>query len=79
MASPYAFTEDELAMMQMDYKKPKAKKWFVAKKRNGVERLDNVNNLFIHSIVLCRNTLHERSTVASKNKQRMSTEVAVFL
>ena len=45
MASPYAFTEDELAMMQMDYKKPKAKKWFVAKKRNGVERLENINNL----------------------------------
>ena len=79
MASPYAFTEEEVAMMQMDYKKPKAKKWFVAKKRNGVERLDNVNNLFIHLIDLCRNTLHERSTVASKNKQRMSTEVAEFL
>ena len=79
MASPFAFTEEELAMMQMDYKKPKAKKWFVAKKRDGVERLDNINNLLIHLIVICRNTLHERSTVASKNKQRMSTEVAEFL
>ena len=79
MASPYAFTEEEVAMMQMDYKKPKAKKWFVAKKRDGVERLDNINNLLIHLIVICRNTLHERSTVASKNKQRMSTEVAEFL
>ena len=79
MASPYAFTEEELAMMQMDYKKPKAKKWFVAKKRNGVERLETIDKLFIHLTVICRNTLHERGTVASKNKQRMSTEVAEFL
>ena len=63
MASPYAFTEEELKMMQLDYKKPKAKKWFVAKKKNDVKR----------------NTLHERTTIASKNKQRMSKEIADFL
>ena len=79
MASPFAFTEEELKMMQMDYKKPKAKKWFVAKKRNGVERLENINEVLISLIVLCRNTLHERGTVASRNKQRMSKEVAEFL
>ena len=66
-------------MMQMDYKKPKAKKWFVAKKRNGVERLENINYLLINLIGIRRSTLHERGTVASKNKQRMSTEVAEFL
>ena len=38
MASPYAYTEEEVKMMQLDYKKPKAKKWFVDKKANGVAR-----------------------------------------
>ena len=38
MASPFAFTEEELKMMQKDYKKPKAKKWFVAKKKTDVEK-----------------------------------------
>ena len=27
MTSPFAFTKEELKMMQPDYKKPKAKKW----------------------------------------------------
>ena len=39
MASPYAFTKEELKMLQKDYKKPKAKKWFVAEKKSDVERL----------------------------------------
>ena len=43
MTSPFAFTEEEIKMMRLDYKKPKAKKWFVAKKENGVKRLINEN------------------------------------
>ena len=43
MTSPFAYTEEEIKMMRMDYKKPKAKKWFVAKKENGVKRLKNGN------------------------------------
>ena len=41
MTSPFAYTEEEIKMMRLDYKKPKAKKWFVAKKENGVKRLNN--------------------------------------
>ena len=82
MTSPYAFTEEELKMMDKNYKKPKvsiqfkrfnlnfcfafyvqAKKWFVSEKK----------------VAVAKNTLHERGTVATKNKQRMSKEIADFL
>ena len=63
MASPFTYTEEELRMLQPDYKKPKVKKWFGVAKRDQAER----------------NSLHERGTVATRNKQRMSKEVAEFL
>ena len=82
MTSPYAFTEEELKMMDKNYKKPKvsfsnnafylkllfcihvqAKKWFVSENK----------------VAVAKNTLHERGTVATKNKQRMSKEIADFL
>ena len=65
-------------MMEKDYKKPKveihilissdqlllqAKKWFVSEKKVSV----------------AKNTLHERGTVSTRNKQRMSREMAEFL
>ena len=39
------------------------KKWFVSEKK----------------VTVAKNTLHERGTIATKNKQRMSKEVAEFL
>ena len=63
MTSPFAFTPEELKMMQKDYKKPKAKKWFVSEKK----------------VAVAKNTLHERGTVSTRNKQRMSKEIAEFL
>ena len=81
MTSPYAFTDEELKMMDKDYKKPKveiqgsdlyqlfnfesfqAKKWFVSEKK----------------VTVAKNTLHERGTIATRNKQRMSSEMADFL
>ena len=45
MTSPYAFTDEELKMMRIDYKKPKAKKWFVAKQKPEVERFNKKNLL----------------------------------
>ena len=41
----------------------KAKKWFVSEKKQTA----------------ARNTLHERGTVATRNKQRMSKEISEFL
>ena len=40
-----------------------AKKWFVSEKK----------------VAVAKNTLHERGTVATRNKQRMSKEIAEFL
>ena len=69
MTSPFAFTEEELKMMQPDYKKPKAKKWC------RVASCHNMSSYIVMPCALCemffrfgvkkktsveRNTLHER-------------------